>query len=126
MPIAIGQSLDRLALPMVLLQRLDREALGLNRSHCPYTRFDAADRGQNRDTGFDGGAANFYFVLSRSLAARSIDDQVDIVVLDHINNVWTSLSQLEKPVHSHSRSGQSGCGPARCINREPLFNEVLP
>ena len=83
---------------MVLLQRLHRQSFGLDRTHRPDACFNPTDGGKDWNTPLDRRAANFNFVFPRSFAAWRIDDQIDLVVLDHIDDVRPAFVQLEKPM----------------------------
>jgi hypothetical protein len=104
---------------MVLLEGLYGQSFGLDGTHCPDARFNTADRGQDRNAALNSGAANFDFVLSGSLAARGIDDEANLVVLDHIDDVRPSFAQLEKPMHGQTGSSKRGSGTACRIYSEP-------
>src|SRR5260370_39847416 len=81
---------------MVLLQGLYGQSLGFDRTHCPDACFNPTDCGEDRNTALDSGASNFDFVLSWSLAARRIDDEINLVVLNHVDDVGrpSALSPL--------------------------------
>jgi len=81
---------------MVLLQRLYRQSFGLDRTHRPDTCFNPTDGGQDGNTPLDRRAANLNFVFPRGFAARGVDDESDLVVLDHIDDVRPAFAQLEK------------------------------
>ena len=102
---------------MVLLQGLYGHSFGLDGTHCPDARFNTTDSGEDRNAALDSSAANFDFVLSWSLTARRIDNEANLVVLDHVNDVRTSFAQLEKPIHGQTgrdkrSSGTAGGKPA--------------
>jgi len=80
---------------MVLLQRLHRQSFGLDRTHCPDACFNTTDGGEDWNTALNRRAANFNFVFPRGFAAWRIDDQIDLVILDHIDDVRPAFVQLE-------------------------------
>ena len=84
---------------MVLLQGLYGQSFGLDGTHGPDARLNTTDRGEDRNATLDGGASNFDFVLSRSLAARRIDDETNFVILHHVDDVRPSFAQLKKSIH---------------------------
>ena len=88
---------------MVLLQGLYGHSLGLDGPHCPDARFNTTDSGEDRNAALDSSAANFDFVLPWSCAARRIDDETNLVILYHVDDVRSTFAQLEKPIH-----GQTG------------------
>src|SRR5580704_3215487 len=111
---------------MVLLEGLYGQSLGLDGTHGPDARFNTADRGEDRNATLNSGAANFDFVFSWSLAARGIDDEANLVVLDHIDDVRPSFAQLEKPMHGQTGRSERGSGSTCRIDSEPQVNEFFP
>lgn len=111
---------------MVLLQGLYGQSLGFDGTHCPDACFNPTDCGEDRNTALDSGASNFDFVLSWSLAARRIDDEINLVVLNHVDDVRSSFAQLEKPIHGQTGRSKRCCGSACGVDGKPKVNEFFP
>ena len=77
---------------MVFLQSLYGQSLSLDGTHRPNTCFNTTDGSEDWNTPLDSGAANLDFVLPRSLATGRIDNESNLVVLDHIDDVRSSFA----------------------------------
>jgi hypothetical protein len=92
--------LGRSSTGMVLLERLNGQTFGLNGTHRPDTGLDAANGGEDWNTAFHRGTANLNFVLPGSLATWRVDDEIDFVILHHVDHVRPSFAQFEKSMDS--------------------------
>ena len=90
---------------MIFLKSLNGQSFGLDGTHGPDAGLNATDGGENRNSAFDRGAANLNFVLPWSFAAWRINDEINLIVLDHVDDMRASFAQFEKPVHRQSRRG---------------------
>jgi hypothetical protein len=69
--------------------------LVFDRTHCPDACFNPTDCGENRNTALDSGASNFdTSSFLGVLAARRIDDEINLVVLNHVDDVRSSFGAV--------------------------------
>lgn len=111
---------------MVLLQRFYGYSLALDGTHCPDACFHTTDGGEDRNAAFDSGAANFDFIFPWSFTARRIDDEINLVILDHVDDVRSSFVQLEKAMDSQPSRNKRRSSSAGGIDGESKVNEFFP
>ena len=80
---------------MVFLQAFHRHPTFLQRANATRARPGRPDSGHDRDALTQGGCANFYLILTRRLAARGINDELNLTVLDQVAHVRPALRELE-------------------------------
>ena len=81
---------------VVLLDALYVEASGAHGGDAAEAGLGGAHGGHDGDALGDGGAADFYFVLARGFAGGSVDDEADLAVLDHVEDVRPAFGELEE------------------------------
>jgi hypothetical protein len=95
---------------MVLLKRFYGDAFGSMRTDCSYAGFDGADCGEYWNPLRDGKTANSDLIISWSLAAWGVNDQMNLIVLHHIKNMGPTFGNFEEAVYFYSSVHQgSGC-----------------
>src|SRR5437016_1857337 len=108
---------------MILLQGFYGQTLGLDGTHCSDACLNSTDCGEDWNSAFDSGAADFHFVFSWGLTARRIDDEINLIVLDHVDDMGPSFAQLKKAIHTQARRSKcrssSTCGiyPETKVNK---------
>ena len=82
-------------------------------SDCADTCFNGADRCQDGNAGGRSVTSNANFVLARRLATGRIDDQVNLVIFEHIKDMRPAFGELEEPRDWNTAGGQSCSGSTR-------------
>ena len=88
--------MKREILSVVILQRLNGEAMGTDRFDTFNASFGGSHCCHNRDLVSEGRGADENFFVSGNGTRRGVDHEGDFLVLDQVDDVGTSFGELEK------------------------------
>ena len=103
---------------MVFLEGLDRKRLGLEGLEGAEGGLGGGEGGHDRDALVEGGGADLDFILAGDGAGRRVDDEGDVAVLEHVEDVGATLGELEEAFDGDAGLLERGGSAAGAVDPE--------
>ena len=103
---------------MIFLQRLHAERLGLERAEGAQGGLRGGERRHHRHALVERGGADLHFVLARDGAGGRVDDERDLAVLEHVEDVGAAFVQLEEALDRDAGVLERGGGAGGAVDPE--------
>lgn len=119
------ESYPRLNQAVMLLQGSDGHFVFLERADRLHARFSGGEVGAVADLMLHRAGTNFDLVLAGLMAARGVDDEMDVSILHHVDHVGALLlGKFIKSLHGNPFGFETFESAAGSMDLEAKFGEV--